>query len=109
MRPPIVWTDTPNPTDHTHIHTSISINQIEYGIKRMLGAVDEKVPVITTIRDEQLVPGLVPKGESVLQHDVRTFDGFSWLVVQVILHQLLTSTPACFHRPLYFRCRSTSS
>lgn len=29
------------------------------------------MPVVTTIRDEQLVPGLVPKGESVLQHDVR--------------------------------------
>ena len=68
-------------THHTHIHPSHQ-KQIEYGIKRMLGAVDEKVPVITTIRDEQLVPGLVPKGESVLQHDVRTFDVFGWLVVQ---------------------------
>lgn len=63
-------------THRGHVHTSTK-NQIEYGIKRMLGAVDEKVPVITTIRDEQLVLGLVPKGESVLQHDVRVL--VDWL------------------------------
>lgn len=45
--------------------------EIEYGITRLLGAVDDRVPVVTTVRDEQLVPGLVPPGASVLPHDVR--------------------------------------
>eukprot|EP00271_Cylindrocystis_brebissonii_P004276 TRINITY_DN15915_c0_g1_i1.p1 TRINITY_DN15915_c0_g1~~TRINITY_DN15915_c0_g1_i1.p1 ORF type:complete len:897 (+),score=151.62 TRINITY_DN15915_c0_g1_i1:192-2882(+) len=42
--------------------------ELEYGMLRWMGAIDDNTPIVTTVRDEQLVDGI--PSEKLLAHDV---------------------------------------
>jgi 5-formyltetrahydrofolate cyclo-ligase len=44
--------------------------ELEYGMLRQLGVIDKDTPVVTTVRDEQVISDLVPTDAKVLRHDV---------------------------------------
>jgi len=44
--------------------------ELEYGMLRLLGVIDKDTPVVTTVRDEQVISHLVPADAKVLRHDV---------------------------------------
>eukprot|EP00931_Biecheleriopsis_adriatica_P068894 TRINITY_DN42788_c0_g1_i1.p1 TRINITY_DN42788_c0_g1~~TRINITY_DN42788_c0_g1_i1.p1 ORF type:complete len:431 (+),score=80.45 TRINITY_DN42788_c0_g1_i1:28-1320(+) len=67
----VIGSSAVNPVNGARIGKGEGFAELEYGMMRELGMIDENTPVITTIHDSQVISeDFPPKGKGMMVHDV---------------------------------------
>jgi len=67
----VVGSTAVNPVNGARVGKGEGFAELEYGMMRQLGMIDENTPVVTTVLDDQVIEeGMPPKGKEMMVHDV---------------------------------------
>lgn len=67
----VIGSSAVNPETGMRVGKGEGFAELEYGMMRQLGMIDESTPVITTVHDSQVISeNFPPKGKNLMKHDV---------------------------------------
>merc|ERR1712217_394034 len=67
----VVGSSAVNPENGARVGKGEGFAELEYGMMRQLGMIDDSTPVVTCVHDCQLISnGMPPKGKQMMEHDV---------------------------------------
>lgn len=67
----VIGSSAVNPETGMRVGKGEGFAELEYGMMRQLGMIDENTPVITTVHDSQVISeNFPPKGKNLMKHDV---------------------------------------
>ncbi|CAJ1348251.1 unnamed protein product [Effrenium voratum] len=67
----VIGSSAVNPVTGARVGKGEGFAELEYGIMRQLGMIEEDTPVITTVHDSQVIKdNFPPKGKGLMKHDV---------------------------------------
>lgn len=67
----VIGSSAVNPETGMRVGKGEGFAELEYGMMRQLGMIDEDTPVITTVHDSQVISeNFPPKGKNLMKHDV---------------------------------------